>query len=130
MTENNQGIMTSGNSGNPVVKSPVITKATNAQTNEYLVYYFLGALEILLAFRLVLQLTGASLASGFVRLIYNITGILVMPFNGIFSKGYAQGLETTSVLEPGTVVAIVVYALLAWGIVKIIKIASGEQQKA
>ncbi|MFA6602213.1 MAG: YggT family protein [Candidatus Shapirobacteria bacterium] len=130
MTENNNGLITSGNRGTPVVKSPVITKATSAQTNEYLVYYFFGAMEILLAFRLVLQLTGASLASGFVRLIYNITGILVLPFNGIFSKGYAQGLETTSVLEPGTIVAIIVYALVAWGIVKVIKIASGEQQEA
>ena len=37
--------------------------ASNSQTVEYLIYFFFGALEILLAFRLVLKLMGASMAS-------------------------------------------------------------------
>ena len=129
MTDTNQGVMTSGNSGNPVVKSPVITKATGSQTYEYVVYFFFGALEVLLAFRLILKLAGASLASGFVRLIYGLTGIFILPFNGIFNKGYPQGVETASVFEPAAIVAIVVYFILAWGIVKLIHIFSGEQQE-
>lgn len=51
-----------------------------------------------------------------------------MPFEGIFRKSVAQGVETTSVFEPSTVVAIVVYALLAYGVVKLIRISSGEEQ--
>lgn len=104
--------------------------ASSSQTIEYLIYFFLGALEILLAFRLIFKLTGASTASGFVGLIYGLTGIFILPFEGIFQRGYAQGAETTSVLEPSTVVAIVVYAILAWGIVQLIKIFSGERQQA
>ena len=102
--------------------------ATTSQTVEYLIYFFFGALEILLAFRLVLKLMGASMSSSFVGLIYGITGIFILPFEGIFRRGYTQGVETTSVLEPSTVVAIIVYVVLAWGIVKLIRIFSGERQ--
>jgi len=103
--------------------------ATNTQLVEYFVYFFLGALEILLAFRLVLKLTGASLASGFVSFIYGLTGIFLLPFEGIFSRVSGQGVETTAVFEPATVVAIIVYAILAWGFVKLLRIFSGEKQQ-
>jgi hypothetical protein len=102
--------------------------ASSSQTVEYLIYFFFGALEILLAFRLVLKLMGASITSSFVGLIYGLTGIFILPFEGIFRSGYAQGVETTSVLEPSTLVAIIVYAVLAWGIVKLARIFSGEKQ--
>lgn len=102
--------------------------ATGTQTVEYIFYFFMGLLEVLLAFRLVLKLMGASTVSGFVRLIYSLTGVFIIPFEGIFSRGFSQGLETTSVLEPSTLVAIIVYAVLAWGIVKLIRIFSGEKQ--
>jgi len=105
-------------------------EATNSQTIGYVVYYFFGALEILLAFRLILKLMGASLASSFVSLIYGISGVFIMPFEGIFRRGFTQGIETTSVLEPSTLVAIIVYAVLAWGIVKLVRISSGEQQES
>jgi len=103
-------------------------EATNSQTIEYLVYFFFGTLEILLAFRLFLKVTGASILSAFVGLIYGVTGVFILPFEGIFRRGFSQGLETTSVLEPSTLVAIIVYAFLAWGIVKLIRILSGEKQ--
>ena len=103
--------------------------ATSSQTFEYLVYFFFGTLEILLAFRLVLKLTGANIASAFVGLIYGLTGVFVLPFEGIFRRGYAQGVETTSILEPSTLVAVIVYAVMAWGIVKLIRIFSGEKQQ-
>lgn len=113
-----------------IINPPVVNQATKSQKIEYVVYFFFGVLEILLAFRLILKLMGASLASGFVSLIYRLTEIFILPFNGIFSKGYTQGVETTSVLEPATIVAIVVYMILAWGIVKLIRISSGEQQES
>jgi hypothetical protein len=123
-TKDNQGENPSA-----AITNPVATKATNSQTVEYLVYFFLGALEVLLAFRLVLKLMGASLTSAFVGLIYGITGIFILPFEGIFRRGFTQGIETTSVLEPSTLVALIVYAVLAWGIVKLLRVLSGEQQK-
>jgi len=102
--------------------------ATGSQTVEYLIYFFLGLLEILLAFRLVLKLMGASVASGFVTFVYSLTGVFILPFEGIFRRGFTQGIETTSVLEPSTLVALIVYAVLGWGIVKLTRIFSGEKQ--
>jgi hypothetical protein len=112
----------------PVVKAPIEKEATSFQTFEYLVYFFFGVLEILLAFRLVLKLMGASLSSAFVGLIYGLSGIFIAPFEGIFRRGFSQGIETTSVLEPATLVAIIVYAVVAWGIVKLVRIFSGKKQ--
>lgn len=111
-----------------VVVTPVKVKATNSQTVEYLVYFFFGILETLLIFRLVLKLTGASISSAFVGLVYGLTGIFILPFEGIFRRGFSQGIETTSVLEPSTLVAIIVYAVFAWGIVKLLRVLSGEKQ--
>ena len=103
-------------------------EASNTLTAEYVVYYILGALEILLAFRVLLKLTGASISSGFVQMIYGLTSIFVWPFEGIFRRAFAQGVETTSIFEPASIVAMMVYAILAWGIVKFIRISSGEKQ--
>jgi len=102
--------------------------ATSSLKIEYLIYFAFGVLEILLAFRLVLKLMGASVTSGFVRFIYSLTGVFILPFEGIFRRGFTQGIETTSVLEPSTLVALIVYAVLAWGIVKLTRIFSGEKQ--
>lgn len=123
-------IITQRKSGDKVMVAPVKMGATNSQTIEYLIYFLFGILEVLLAFRLVLKLMGASMSSAFVDLIYNVTGVFILPFEGIFRRGFTQGVETTSVLEPSTLVAILVYTLLAWGIVKMIRISSGEQQEA
>ena len=122
-------ITTEGPKQAPVVTTPVEPDATNSQTVEYLIYFFFGFLEILLAFRLVLKLMGAGVGSAFVSFIYGLTGLFILPFNGIFSRGYSPGLETTSVLEPATLVAIIVYIILAWGIVKLVRISSGKQQE-
>jgi len=108
--------------------APVKREATDSQTIEYLIYFIFGALEILLGFRIVLKLMGANAVSSFVSLIYGITRIFIMPFEGIFRRGFTEGIETTSVLEPSTLVALIVYAILAAGIVKLIRISSGEQQ--
>jgi len=108
--------------------APVKREATGSQTVGYFVYFIFGALEILLIFRFVLKLLGANVSSYFVGLIYNISGIFILPFEGIFRRSLSQGLETTSVLEPSTLVAIIVYAIIAWGVVKLVRILSGEQQ--
>ncbi len=128
-------VITQGTNVNPVVSTTTKntsakSTATGSQTVEYLIYFLFGALEVLLTFRLVLKLMGASISSAFVSLIYGVTGIFILPFEGIFRRGYAQGVETSSVLEPSTLVALIVYAVLAWGFVKLLRILSGEQHQA
>jgi hypothetical protein len=102
------------------VITPVTVGATNSQTYEYLIYFIFGFVETLLVFRLLLKLAGASQGSSFVNLIYGITNLLVQPFVGIFGK-----IQT---FEPTIVVAIIVYAMLGWGIVKLVRIGSGDKE--
>jgi len=113
---------------NPAVDDQGNIKASGSQTGGYIVYFIFGILEILLAFRFVLKLAGANPSSGFVDFIYSLSRIFVLPFNGIFHTSLAQGDVTTSIFEPSTLVALIVYALIAWGIVKLIQISSGKQQ--
>ena len=105
-------------------------KATSYQTVEYLIYFFFGLLGVLLIIRLVLRLTGANISSPFVNLIYGFTGIFTLPFRGIFHQAIIPGIETTAVFEPATLISIIIYAALAFGIVKLVRIISGKKQEA
>jgi len=118
-----------GNQHKPLMATQVKTAATSSQTTEYLIYFIFGFLESMLALRLLFKLAGASLSSAFVGFIYGITGLFILPFEGIFRRGISEGLETASILEPATVVAIVIYALIAVGVVKLVHILSGERQE-
>ncbi|MDP4160279.1 MAG: YggT family protein [Bacillota bacterium] len=88
-----------------------------------IVYYILGVIEVLLAFRLVFKLLGANPASAFVSFIYTLSNIFLAPFTGIFRTATTRGVETQAVLEPAIIVAIIVYAVIAWGIAKLIEFA-------
>ena len=87
-----------------------------------IVYFILGIVEILLAARFVLKLLGASTGNAFVQFIYSITDALLWPFSGIFRTAVNTGIETKSIMEPATIIAVIVYAVVAWGIVKLIEI--------
>jgi len=87
-----------------------------------MVYYVFGILQTLLAFRLIFKLLGANPESTFVSLIYTVSGAFLSPFTGIFRSAVNQGIETESVLEPTTIIAMIVYALIAYGIVRLIEI--------
>jgi uncharacterized membrane protein len=124
--------VTTNSDGNAATSSVVNTSsesnATVLQSVEYLIYFIFGALEILLAFRFILMLTGASATSTFVQFIYNLSGIFVYPFSGIFKTAVTQGNVAASVFEPASLVAIIVFPVLAWGIVTLIHVLSRKQQ--
>ncbi len=86
------------------------------------IWFVAGFIEILLTFRLVLKMLGANPDSGFVNFIYTLTNLFVAPFKGIFSTPTADGDIVKSVFETGTLVAMVVYALIAWGLVKLVNL--------
>jgi nitrogen fixation protein FixH len=94
-----------------------------------MIYYILGIIEVLLTFRLIFKLLGANPNSGFVSLIYSISQVFTVPFTAIFRSAATQGIETKAVIEPSTIIAMVVYALIAWGIVKLIIIMRGHNEE-
>ena len=82
------------------------------------IYYIGGVIIALLAVRLLLQLLGANQENGFVDFIYGLSGIFVTPFFGIFGEptfGQSQ-------FETSTLVAIVVYSLVIFGIAKLLTV--------
>lgn len=87
-----------------------------------LVYYGLGVLESLLAFRFIFRLLGANPQSVFVAFIYALTRIFLAPFINIFKPFVTEGIETRAVFEPATLIAMIVYGLIAYGIVRLIDI--------
>jgi hypothetical protein len=84
-----------------------------------LVWFFTGLLEATLALRIVFQLLNANRASGFVSFIYGFTEPFVRPFQNIFNNPTSGN----AVLDSGAVVALIIYALVAWAIVRLIWLA-------
>ncbi|RYX78662.1 YggT family protein [bacterium] len=86
-----------------------------------IIYYIVGFITILLLLRIVLLLLAANQGNGFVDFIYAVSGLFAMPFYGIFNYTPAYG---SSVLELSSIVAILIYALIGWGLVKLLTIGS------
>lgn len=83
-----------------------------------IIWFILGIVEILLTFRVLLKFIGANAASGFAYLIYALSDPFALPFLGVL------GTTSTdrSVLEWSTLIAMVVYLIIAYGVVELIKI--------
>jgi hypothetical protein len=98
------------------------TRRENAQAISVarIIYFILGILEMLLAFRFVFKLLGANPASPFVDFIYATSSIFIAPFYNIFPKTTVRTNEIVSVFEPETLIALIMYALLAEGAVRLL----------
>lgn len=90
-------------------------------------YYVLGVVELLLAFRFVFKLLGANPNNGFVAFLYSIAGIFTAPFSGIFNPFITSGLAAKSVLEPSAIIAMAVYAVLAWCLVGLFRLIAAKE---
>jgi hypothetical protein len=78
-------------------------------------YFVLGVLEIILLLRFLFRLLGANEGNAFILFLYNLSHVFVGAFNGIFND---QALGR-SVFETSTLIAMLVYALIGWGIVSL-----------
>ncbi len=86
------------------------------------VSYLLGVIEVVLAFRFVLALLGANRSNDFAQLVFNLSYPFVQPFFGLF--GYTPSYGNSHV-ELYTLVAMAVYAIIAWGIISLIRLPRG-----
>lgn len=81
-----------------------------------IIWYIAGLLEALLAFRFVLKLLGANSSAGFTSFIYGITQPFAAPFLNVFRITRVEG----SVLEWTTLLAMIVYWLIAMAIARLL----------
>lgn len=84
-----------------------------------IVWYIAGIITILLAFRFVLSLLGANRDNPFADFIYSVTYPLVAPFFGLFGYEVQYGVSR---FEIETLVAIAVYAVIAYAISALLNI--------
>jgi hypothetical protein len=81
-----------------------------------IVWYIVGLLEAILAFRFVLKLLGANPAAGFTGFIYGISFPFAVPFLSVFKITVVQG----SIFEWTTLLAMLVYLFIAMAIAKLL----------
>ena len=81
-----------------------------------LVWLLFGILEALIGLRVILKLIAANPNSPFAALVYNASYLFVWPFTGLTRTPAAEGM----VLEIPSIIAMLVYALVAWAIVRLI----------
>jgi hypothetical protein len=94
------------------------THIEQSMTRRILVVLF-GIIEVMLGFRFVFKIMGANPANTLINLLYSSTNFMVRIFASIFTPGTTDGLETVSVFEPGTLIAMIVVALIALAISKL-----------
>jgi uncharacterized protein YggT (Ycf19 family) len=82
-----------------------------------IVLFALSVLETLLVIRFFLKLLGANPDAAFTVFMYSITELFVAPFEGVFPSPGTRG----SVLDFATLLAMIVYALLAWLIISAVE---------
>jgi hypothetical protein len=81
-----------------------------------LVWLLFGILEAMIALRIGLKLIGANPESPIAVLIYGFTSLFLFPFTGLTATPAAGGM----VLEISSMIAMLVYALIAWALERII----------
>jgi len=87
------------------------------------VWFVVGVVEIFIAARFLGKLFGASAQSAFVNFIYQVSGPMAAPFTGIFGDTGTR----TNTFETASLVALVVYAVIGWGLVVLIRIVTAPK---
>ncbi len=121
----------------PVVEETVIQREPTVQTQRQiveesgasgralvsriaaLIWVVFGVLDALIALRIVLKLIAANPGSGFADFVYKLTDVFLAPFSGLVASPV---IGSSGVFEISSIIALVVYALLAWVIVRIFRL--------
>jgi cellobiose-specific phosphotransferase system component IIC len=98
-----------------------------SHTGQRFVGIIFGIIEIMLTFRLIFKLLGANAANSFVHGLYSASQFFIGAFEGIFSRVNTGGGATITVFEPATLIAMVVVALLAWVVLKLMTPRNGTR---
>lgn len=104
----------------PASPAPAVSSGWYAQsvlTN--IIWFIAGVILILLGFRFIFALLGANAGNGFVHFIYSTSHPFVSPFFGLFNYNYRLGV---SHFEAYTLVAMLVYAVIAWLLTTLVNI--------
>jgi|SRR5215208_152207 len=80
------------------------------------IWLIFGGLEALIGIRVILMLIGANPANPFTAFVYQLSSLFLWPFQNIVGNP-AFG---SSILEITSIIAMIVYPLIGWAIVRLI----------
>ena len=80
-----------------------------------IIWMLLGLLEALIALRVFFRLIGVNVTNPFASFLYTLTQLFVAPFSTLIGAPSAGVM----VLEISSIIAMIVYFLVAWGIERI-----------
>ena len=81
-----------------------------------MIWLLLGLLEASIGLRVVFKLIAVNAANPFAKLLYGVTNLFVAPFKSLLGNPTSGD----NVLEITSVIAMLVYLLIAWGIERIV----------
>ncbi|MDB5181871.1 MAG: rane protein of unknown function [Candidatus Saccharibacteria bacterium] len=102
------------------INDPVVDREHRSNVAERVVWLIAGILLALLAVRFLFALLGANPNNGLANFVYSITHPFVSPFFNLFS--YDEVTAGRSSVEFFTLVAMLIYGLVAWGISRLLTI--------
>jgi uncharacterized protein YggT (Ycf19 family) len=80
------------------------------------IWLLFGGLEALIGIRVILKLIGANPANPFTAFVYQLSELFLWPFRNIVANPAFQN----NILEITSVIAMIVYPLIGWAIVRLI----------
>lgn len=96
---------------------------------QQIMYVLLTIINGIIAIRFILSLFGANRSNAFADLIYTFSSPLVAPFRSLFSVDTRVG-ETSGRFEVESVVAIIVYSLIVWMLIRIFAVGTKDGNDA
>lgn len=90
-----------------------------------IIWYVAGVLLVLLTFRFLLALLGANPNNGFADFIYTTSHPFVAPFFSLFGYDLKYGVSR---FEIYTLVAMGVYAVVAYGLARLVTLGAPEDR--
>ncbi len=79
------------------------------------IWLLFGVLDVLLVFRFALKLIGANPENSFANFIYSLSDLFLKPFAGILESPTSDDM----ILDVPVLIAIIVYSLVAWVLVRL-----------
>jgi len=93
---------------------PVVERGDPNNLVERIIWFVTGAILVLLAFRWLFSMLGANRGNSIADFVYDTSNPLVAPFFGLFN--YSVVDYGAARFEVYTVVAMLAYAAIAWGL--------------
>jgi len=122
MTEQNTDVLEVARVIKPAISTGSLQKTYNTKKAIFrsyqIIWYIVGVVEVVLAFRLLFKLLGANASSGFTSFIYAISAPLAGPFAGILGTT----ASSSSIIEWSTLITMAVYAVIAYGIIALFQL--------